>query len=155
MIRKVKNWLGIEAVKVELLTPETFAVKDGHVSGTVVISSQSDQYVEGITLTLVERYSRGRRKKSKLVDEYEIGSLSITIDQEISAEQEISQTFDLSFEISESGMDKFGSKNIFYSGISALAKLAKNAKSTYFLTAEVDVKDNKLKPYDKVELVAD
>ena len=45
MIRKVKNWLGIEAVKVELVVPETFSVKGGMASGSVLISSQSDSFI--------------------------------------------------------------------------------------------------------------
>jgi len=51
-------------------------------------------------------------------------------------------------------MDRFGDKNFLYKGVSSLAKLLKNAKSKYTLIAEVSVKGNKLKPYDKVELVA-
>ena len=102
---------------------------------------------------MVERYTRGRRK-SKLIDEYTIGELSKIVDKSIIEDQIISEEFTLHFEISKSGMERFGSKNFLYSGLSQLAKLAKNAKSTYFLTVEVDVKGNKLKPYDKVELVA-
>ena len=153
MIRKVKNWLGIEAVKVELIMPETFAPEDGKISGRLIISSQSEQFVNTLNLTLVERYTRGRRK-SKLIDEYTIGELSKIVDKSIIEDQIISEEFTLHFEISKSGMERFGSKNFLYSGLSQLAKLAKNAKSTYFLTVEVDVKGNKLKPYDKVELVA-
>ncbi|MEL6390024.1 MAG: hypothetical protein AAFQ02_07660 [Bacteroidota bacterium] len=152
MIRKVKNWLGIESVDVELTVAESINLKSGSVTGTYSIVTQSEQHIRSAEFKLVERYKRGRRK-SKLIDEYVIGRTVINIDQTILPDEEIKEEFDVPFQISKSGMERFGDKNFVYKGLSKLAKLAKNASSEYYLIVELDVQGNRLKPYDKVELV--
>lgn len=152
MIRKVKDWLGIEGVKIELEVPETFTLKNGSLSGSYKISSLSDQFVVGVKLILKEKYTRGRRK-SKLIDEFVIGESEMVVNQSIDKENVIVNSFELNFNAIQSPMDRFGDKNPIYSGLSSIAKLLKNAKSKYYLIGEVTVKGNKLQPYDKVELV--
>ncbi len=154
MIKKVKDWLGIEGVKVSLDVEDTFDLHDGILTGSFTISSQSDQEVEDVKLIFKEKYSRGRRK-SKLIDEYVLGEETIAISQKIDKDTLITQRFELPFETLKSSMDRFGDKNFVYRGISSFAKLIKNAKSKYYLVIEASVKGNKLKPYDKIELAAD
>ena len=152
MLKKVKNWLGIEGVKVTLETPETFVLKNGVVSGMFTITSLSEQQVKGVKVTLVEKYTRGRRK-SKLIDEYLLGEMYLPFEQLVDKDKEIVERFELEFDTIQSPIDKFGNKNPLYKGIAGLARILKNAKSKYYLSIEVDVIGNKLKPYDKVEIV--
>ncbi len=154
LIKKVKDWLGIEGVKIALSLPETMDLKDRLVTGSYSISTQSDQYIESVTLILKEKYSRGRRK-SKLIDEYILKEETIIIDAAIMTDEVITQEFELTYDPLKSAMDKMGDKNFLYRGLTSIAKIIKNTKSTYTLIAEVSVKGNKLKPYDKMELVAD
>jgi len=154
LFKKVKDWLGIEGVNIALTVSDTFKIKDGKIEGTFSISSQSDQHIEQVVLTLKEKYSRGRRK-SKLIDEYAIGEESYTIDEAILKDQVITKEFALGFKQLSSGIEKWGDKNIIYGGVVSVMKIMKNTKSTYTLTAEVSVKGNKLKPYDEVIVVAD
>ncbi len=151
MIKKVKDWLGIEGVKVELILPETLTLTDEIVKGSIRITSQSDQYVESAHFVLKERYQRGRRK-SKLIDEYILGRVEMKIDQHITSDQVIEKEFELPFEPLRSDMDRWGRKNSLYRGIAALAKLAKNARSTFTVIVELSVRGNKLKPYAKQEV---
>ncbi len=154
LFKKVKDWLGIEGVNIALTVSDTFKIKDGKIEGTFSISSQSDQHIEQVVLTLKEKYSRGRRK-SKLIDEYAIGEETYTIDEAILKDQVITKEFALGFKQLSSGIEKWGDKNIIYGGVVSVMKIMKNTKSTYTLTAEVSVKGNKLKPYDEVIVVAD
>lgn len=154
IIKKVKDWLGIEGVKIGLALPETFKVKEGCINGSYSISSQSDQYIESIKLSLKEKYIRGRRK-SKLIDEYTLAEKVVSINEDISKDEVITKEFKLEFSELKSAVDKFGDKNFFYKGLTSIAKMLKNAKSEYSMTAEVSVKGNKLKPYDTVIVVAD
>ena len=154
MIKKVKDWLGIEGVKIQLDIPETFKLKDQEISGTYTITTQSDQFVEYVRLILKERYSRGRRK-SKLIDEYILGEQMIEIGQSITKDETILHTFNLEFQSIKSPVERFGDKNFLYRGITSLAKVLKGVKSNYALTAEVIVKGNKLRPYATVEVVVD
>ena len=153
MIKKVKDWLGIEGVRVVIDLPETFSINDEKIGGSYTISTQSSQYLEHALITLKERYQRGRRK-SKLVDEYVIGKKLIDLSLPIEKDELIHREFDLEFNRAEAPIDRFGKRNILFKGLASMAKLAKNAKSQYFIIVEITVKGNKLKPYAKAELVA-
>ncbi len=59
MIGKVKQWLGIEGVKLELMLPEEVYEKSGFVVGKILLQSMNAQTVSSIKLVLIERYSRG------------------------------------------------------------------------------------------------
>jgi len=152
MLKKVKNWLGIEGVKVELLVPEEFSLKSEQVAGKILVSTQSEQFVEDATITLKERYKRGRRK-SKLIDEYTIGTLIIPINQVVSPDVELEKEFELGFHQLKTPIEKWGDRNFLYKGLSKLAKIAKNAHSTFEIIVELNVKGNRLKPYEKRVLV--
>ena len=154
IFKKVKDWLGIEGVKVALAVEETFKLKEKVIKGSYSISSQSDQYIESVQLILKEKYSRGRRK-SKLIDEYVLNESSTKIGEAIAVDQVITREFEMPFNSLKSGIEKWGDKNILYKGVTSVVKVLKNAKSTYSLTVEVTVKGNKLKPYDNATLVAD
>ena len=153
MLKKVKNWLGIEGVKVALVLPEEFSLKSEVVEGSFVITSQSEQYVQKANLSIKERYKRGRRK-SKLIDEYTLGTMSVDIGEMIVPETELSKEFVLPFSQMKSPIDNWGDKNILYKGISKLAKIAKNAHSTFEILVELEVEGNRLKPYDTQVIVS-
>lgn len=153
MIKKVKDWLGIEGVNVQLEVDETFNLADKVLTGNYTITSQSEQYIDSVRLLLKERYTRGRRK-SKLIDEYILGEKIIEIKERISRDETITHAFTMNFVPLKSPVELLGDKNFFYRGITGVAKLLKNAKSKYSLTIEVIVKGNKLRPYDTADLVA-
>ncbi|MBV6652786.1 MAG: sporulation protein, partial [Mameliella sp.] len=76
MIGRVKKWLGIEGVKLELLLPEELEGKSSVLEGRVRLESLNPQVVRSIRIILIERYSRGRGAE-KLVDEYELGRVEL------------------------------------------------------------------------------
>lgn len=154
MFKKVKDWLGIEGVKLEVSSVE---VDSDHkvIKGEILLSSQTEQTVEGIKIIVKEKYSRGRRKKSKLVDEYTLAEKMIGVNLVVSIDQPQLVEFDIKYDLLKSDMDRLADKNIFYKGVSAIAKLAKNAQSHYFLLAEAKVKGNRLSPFDKIEIDID
>ncbi len=152
MFKKIKNWLGIEGVKIEIAEVSVDESASNQVNGVVELTTQSAQEIEKLIVTIREKYSRGRRKKSKLVDEYVLGKKEIELHQAIDVDQPITASFAINYALLKSDIEKLGEKNILYKGISKLAKVAKNAKSSYSLTVEAVVKGNALKPYDKVEI---
>lgn len=153
MLKKVKDWLGIEGVKVELEIPQEFRLKDELIEGVIRITSQSDQLVEKAVITIKEKYKRGRRK-SKLIDEYQLGEEEMELGLSINKDEVVERPFQLKFTPIKSPMERWGDKNFLYKGISSLAKLAKNAHSSYEVIVEITVKGNKLKPYSKSVIVA-
>ena len=148
MFGKVKNWLGIEGVKVELVIPEEIYESAGSVTGKLRFYTKTDQTVSSIKIKLIERYSRGR-KDSKLTDEYELGEILLTESFTVPANEPLEMDFTLPFTIVKSEMDEIGEKNILSGGIVKAAKWLRNVKSIYRVEAEAKVTGVALNPFTK------
>lgn len=148
MFGKVKKYLGIEGVKVELVIPESVAKSEGRLHGELIFTSMHPQVVSSATIVLVERYYRGR-KKDRLTDEYELGRVNMNLDLEVSAEGPSKTSFDLPFDILVSEMDELEKRNILYNGLVKGAKWLRNVKSEYRVEVEAKIKGTLLGPHDK------
>lgn len=146
MLGKMKKWLGIEGVKLELELPNRFSPRQGTVDGKVRLYSKNAQTVTGIRLILVEKYSRGRDDE-QLVDEYSLGELIISQTIEVPEEGEIIEVpFSLPFEPMTSEVEDFGNRNILFRGLAWVARKTRNADSEYRVEAEAQVKGVGLNP---------
>lgn len=148
MFGKVKRWLGIEGVKVELMLPEEISAASGVIEGKLRFTSMHTQTVRSIKLTLTEKYTRGRFK-NKLTDLYKIAEIEQAEDVEVPANESIEIDFELPFNVIKSDMDELADKNIVLRKIVGAAKLAKNVKSEYTLEAEAVIEGTALNPFDK------
>lgn len=148
MIGKVKQWLGIEGVKLELDIPEGQVLANGTVRGYIRFQSMNPQTVTGIRVVLIERYSRGRGEE-QLIDEYELGRLEIKGTFEVSPEAPVEKTFEMTFESLESDVDRWGNRNMLNRQFAKAARWLRKAKSQYRLEAEAKVKGVALNPFDK------
>lgn len=147
MFKRVKNWLGIEGVKLELVTPEKIREEEKKVSGKLRFKSLNDQFVREVKIRLIETYSRGRKKK-KLVDEYTLGEILLNEEWEVKKNQIIEIDFELPFVHAKSEMDLLEAKNFITGGIVKLAKKLRAVKSTFRIVAEAKVKGTKFHPFD-------
>ena len=152
MIKKMKKWLGIEGVKMKLILPAEVIEKSESIEGKIQFESMNPQTVTGVHLVFIEKYMRGKGKE-KLIDEYELGTLDLEVEFEVSPDEVMELAFELPFVITKSEMDDFGAKNFFYRGISTMAKKMRGATSTYRIEAEASVKGVALNPFDRVEVV--
>jgi SpoOM protein len=152
MFGRVKQWLGIEGVKVELDVPEKIGASDNTVDGTVRFYSLHDQTVKSVRIKLIEKYKRGRRM-NKLVDEYTLGEIEMVQDIEVPAHEYVEVEFSLPFSRSLSEMDKIESKNFIFKGAIKTAKLMRGVKSEYRIEAEADVRGTALNPFDTRQLM--
>jgi hypothetical protein len=151
MLGKVKDWLGIEGVKMDIVLPEFISRLSGRLPGKLMFSTIREQRVERIELKLIERYSRGRRK-NKLIDEYILGEIVLEEDFLISADEVKEFEFELPFDLDESVMDRF-ERNILLRGPVFLAKKLRGVKSSFRLEAKLKVEDVKLPPVIKKEVI--
>lgn len=148
MFGKVKKILGIEGVKLELIIPEKISKETGLITGIIKLTSLSDDnHIEGIHLSLVEKYSRGRGG-SKLINEYVMGETLTKDKLTISRNEIIEIPFELDFMFSKSEMDKLEENNFVTSGIVKLAKKIQGVSSEYYLRAEARIKGTTLHPMD-------
>ncbi len=153
MLGKVKQWLGIEGVKLDLILPADFHPQQGSFAGTIRLTSKNPQRVTAIKVVMVEKYSRGK-DSSQLVDEYELGRHIITDLVEVPGDGiPIEITFRIPFKPIPSPVDEFGNKNALFGSLAWAAKRLRNVKSEYRLEAEAQVQGVGLNPFDKQVLV--
>ena len=152
MFGKVKRWLGIEGVKLELIVPEEINRKTQMVSGKVRFSSMHAQKVTSIKVKMVERFVRGRGK-DKMIDEYVLGKIELKKSFEIPTDENIEIEFDLAFDLMKSDMDKMQEKNLVVGGLIQAAKWMRGVKSDFRIEAEAEVSGTALNPFDKKTVV--
>ena len=151
MIGRVKKWLGIEGVKLELILEEEAAAQPGMVSGLIRFTSMHSQVVTKVKVVLIEKYSRGRGKE-KLVDEYELGAIELHEEVEVPAGEEVDVEFTLSYKLVRSEMDELEKRNFLLSPFVKVAKKISAVKSDYRLEAEAKVKGTALNPFDRKDI---
>lgn len=145
MFGKVKTWLGIEGVKMTLEVPQYFSLSKGIIEGQVSFVSMTEQEVTHVELSLLEKYTRGRRKH-KRVNEYELGSATFDDVLKITPGEKVILPFQLSFEYLKSDIDRMGEKNLITKGLTLAAKTLKGVSSEYKLEAKAKVKGTALHP---------
>lgn len=150
MLKKVKKALGIEGVKIAIEAGRQHPKTMQKIKGTVVLTSLSDNVVNDISIRMLERYSRGR-KKDRLVNDYEIGKVFLQGPYTVSPYEALRVPFELNYIVAKSEMDELADTPIV-GGLIALAKFLKKVKSTYRLIAEADVKGTKLHPFAEWEV---
>ncbi|MEL7163333.1 MAG: hypothetical protein AAFN92_21425 [Bacteroidota bacterium] len=149
MLGKVKQWLGIEGVKLELVLPPDFDPRQGTLQGKVRFRSKNTQTVTAIKLAIIEKYSRGREEEA-LVDEYELGTQVIRKTIEVPGEGEpVEVPFLVEFTPMTSPVEDFGNRNILFKGLAWVAKKTRNAESEFRIEAEAQVQGVGLNPFDK------
>ncbi len=148
MLGKVKKWLGIEGVKLELILPEVIDLNEGRLSGTISFYSLNPQTVTAIRVLMIERFSRGRRS-DKLTDEYELGSLILEREIHIPAKEPVELDFTLPFKLVKSEMDELEERSLIMGSLARTAKWIRGVKSEYSIIAEAKVKGVALNPFDK------
>ncbi len=152
MFDKVKQWFGIEGVKVELILPEVVMRESSIIEGQLQFYSMTTQTVQSITLKIVESYSRGRGN-NKVTSDYELGEVTIFETFEVPAEKIILINFELPFFVLKSEIDEMGDKNVILGGVAKLARLSRAVISEYRVECNVDVKGTRLNPFDKKMII--
>lgn len=148
MFGKMKQWFGIEGVKVELDVPDEIIKQLGVVKGQLRFSTMKTQTVTAVKVTMIETYKRGR-KEDKRIDEYQVGTVYLKEPFEIKAEEPLVLDFILPFELLKSEIDNFANKNFLTKGIAGLARMTRAVKSEFRVEVEADVDGTRLNPFDK------
>lgn len=151
MLRRIKNMLGIESVKLTLEVPDSLHVDAKEITGLIHMTTQNDAVVESISIRLIEKYTRGR-KESKLIDEYVISKILVEERVELLKDEKVSLPFQLPFQLIQSPMDQLQSKNFFSKMIVGLAKKLKGVKSEYRILAELKIKGTVLQPFAETSI---
>jgi len=151
MFGKVKKWLGIEGVKLEIIIPNDKVFKNNEINGKLRFMSMHDQNVTAVKIQLIERYTRGR-KKDKLTDEYKLGEIVMTESFTVISEEVLEIDFSLPFERLKSPMDENADSNILLKGVVSALKWFENVDSEFYLVAEAKIEGTSLNPFDKKKI---
>jgi hypothetical protein len=151
MFGKVKKWLGIEGIKIDIEIPEAISLKDDQISGSLIFYTMHPQTVTGVKVIMKEKYIRGRRK-SKLTDEYILGEIYLDTQFDVIPDEAATLEFTLPFERIRSEMDEIEEGNLLMGGIIKAAKFIKGAKSIYTIIVEAKVKGVALSPFSQQEV---
>ena len=143
MLKKVKNLLGIEGVKIELISPEEVNSSQGYIEGKIQLSSQSEQVVEQLEIKLIEKYRRGKEEEL-LVNEYVLSSMIIDTQLELKDNIKKSIDFKLAYNLLLSDMDRYQRHNIFTGLFVKLAKTLKNVRSYFRIEVSAKVINNQI-----------
>ncbi|NND04800.1 MAG: sporulation protein [Saprospiraceae bacterium] len=148
MLGRVKKWLGIEGIKVQLIVPEGVIARDGVIQGQLQFYSMHAQTISSLHFKLIEKYIRGRKKR-RLTDEYLLAEKEVHQLIEVPEKEVVEIDFDLNFEMVHSQMDELQSKNILLRGLIGAAKKLKSVRSEYRIEVEADVVGTALNPFDR------
>lgn len=152
MIGKVKKWLGIEGVKLQIQAPDRISVNDQKIVGEVCLASMREEKVTHIALRLKEQYQRGRWKDKK-ISEFILGESLLEGPFHIRPDHPVTIPFELSFEMMLSEMDRLEQKNLALKGIVGAAKWIRGVESVYWIEAEARVKGTVLDAFSKKFIV--
>ena len=148
MLGKLKRVLGIEGVKLEMYVKLPIDKKEKEITGNLKFTTKTESVVKGITVRIIEKYSRGRGK-DRLVDEYTIAQLELSDSFVISPEEIVEVPFSIMYEIALSEMDKMAQDNIVKRPFISFAKFLRKVKSEFSLIAEAQVDGTTLHPFAK------
>jgi len=148
MLGKVKDILGIEGVKIEIICPDVIPSDIDQIDGMIKLTTVREQEVKSIEIRLIEKYARGRKDK-RLIDEYVLGEfVTNEVIKVIPGEEQLVE-FSLDFARAKSAMDKLQEDSIVYKGLISVAKFFKKVKSTHRIEGSAKVKGTKLNPVVK------
>lgn len=151
MIGQFKKWLGIDCLKLEIVTADIYDIDSSYIDAELILYSKCDIEIENIEIVIVEKYIRGRLKDKK-TDHYTIGKLNIGNKIEMTTNKVLTIPIKVPIKPLYSSMDKFGMKNAITKGISTMSKLIKGVKSAYRMEVEVKIKNSRVKVFKSVQL---
>jgi len=148
MFGKIKQFLGIEGVKMEVIVPDEVNKRAGTVEGEIKFSTMNTQRISYITVKLIESYTQGRRKE-KRTQEFVLGEHIIDDAFMIYPEEDVIVEFQLPYQKVQSNMDAAAERGGITGGLAKLAKAAHGAKSEYRIEAEAKVAGTALSPFGR------
>ena len=146
MIDNIKKVLGIEGLKMDVSIQSKIDKNAGIITGVIKLTTLRDTQVSGITIKVMEKYSRGRGK-NLLVNEYVMGIKQLKQHISVKKNEEKFVDFEVPFQFVKSEMDQWQDQNFLMRGLISMAKKAKGVKSEFYVLAEAHEVGTKLSPH--------
>jgi hypothetical protein len=145
MLGKVKLYLGIEGLKMDLQLPSSFDRKATTIHGSLILTSKSAQKIKKIKIQLIETYERGRGA-SKRINDYIRGTIEWNETIHLESNKESIIDFQLPITLDFSSIEKIGHRFRVLKKMAELAQWTQQVKSSYQILAEALVEGTALNP---------
>lgn len=146
---KIKDILGIEGLRVDIVTDEVVSRKQDSIKGKLLFHTKSDKVIKTITINLIEKYKRGR-KEAQMINEYTLSTLNLDVDVKVTESAPAKLDFELPLNLLKSDMDRIAEKNFLTKSLVSVAKKMKKVQSHYRLEAVVEVEGSPLNTISKL-----
>jgi len=151
MLKKIKNILGIEGVKIQLECPVEVNKNDKRIQGRVILTSQSKKHIKSLTIKLIEKYKRGRAEAT-LINEYVLSELRLDLNIDIDKNTPAKLDFELPLNMLKSDMDQIADKNFITRKLVEVAKRLKNVNSYFRIEATAHMTSTSLDAVDSAAI---
>lgn len=137
---KVKQWLGIGTVKVEVDIPNsTVTLSTKEIPGKIILSGKGDQHVNGITIVAREYWTQKELGGKETQKCFELGTMTLNKVFDIKKGETKTFEFVLPIRIAKSAEDQLIEKGGMLGKIGSLsAGLRQKSKMTLCATADVE-----------------
>jgi hypothetical protein len=147
---KVKQWMGIGGVKMEIQSDAQFPAGQGTgtVAGKILFTSKSDQHVTKVDVKVIEEKSTGSGAE-KSTREYDLGKVTIPNEFDIKAGESKTIDFQVPFKVVKSMTDAMKDKGGALGALGKMGSFVNNEKTFYYITASGSVKGTAMGPSAK------
>ena len=137
--QKVKQFLGIVGVKVDVQVGDTFSKSGNTIQGKVIITSKSDQQILSVEVGFEEvwRIGKGENETMKTFD---LGEWKSEQEFTIKAGETREFPFTLNYSMVKSDNDRMMESSKVGKALGGLGKMMDGEKSNFWLKAMADVK---------------
>ncbi len=149
---KVKQWLGFVGMDVTLECPQSLANDAQEISGKVTFVGKSDQFVEGINVVFEEKWERGKGEDKK-TEVIKLGEVKIPAKYDLKAGESKTVDFALVFKRALSTNQSMAQAGGVIGGLGKLGSMMDSERSTYKVTATIDLKGVALDPSDSKDVI--
>ena len=152
MFSKLKKFMGVVGINVELEIPDELPLDATMLEGVVRVTAKQTQHITKVKVTMkqVHQEGSGADRTSK---EYQIGEIMITDDPFDINEGEVKEfSFRLFFMRRKTADQRRSEQGGLMGAMGKLGKMMDNEKDTFWVNAMADVKGAALDPNDTEEI---
>ncbi len=137
--QKVKQFLGIVGVKVEMQVDDTFSKTGSVIQGKVIITSKSDQQILAVKVSFEETWKIGKGE-SETVKNFDLGEWMSEQEFSIKAGQTKEFPFTMNYSMIKSENDRMAESSSVGKALGGIGKMLDGEQSVFKLIAMADVK---------------
>jgi hypothetical protein len=152
MFSKLKQFVGMVGITVELDIPGNLAKDASALTGTVRVIAKQDQHITRVTANMKQTHTEGSGEK-RVSNDYEIGEIIITNQAfDIKAGETKEFPFTMAFQRRQSGDQRLAESGGVLGALGKFSTMIDNEQDEFWVNAMADVKGAALDPNDNKKI---